>query len=234
MAYSSFSLMISSLLYLGKLMEKKHVCALGKNMSGLFTTSLPSLFGSLVVAPASVSAACILNFCVNSAAVGGRRLRAHTNRRNCCRCSEVNDRSTRQKLCTWGSSGLTSSSYSVLRCSRSMFTSPRPHMRSSISRHENSDNAAEGTMDDSPSRMAAAASQLSNSRACSTARQYAGTSPSSTVRVVPPGHSSSSVPSLSTTVQVRVSRHAASSARALSGAGTRFPLASGRGRARYH
>lgn len=81
-AYSSFSLITSSLVYFGKISEKKHVCAVGKKTSGL------------VLAP-SPTGDCTLNFCVKSSVLGGSRDLAQTKRRNCCLSSLQKVRRTR-------------------------------------------------------------------------------------------------------------------------------------------
>jgi hypothetical protein len=89
-----------------------------------------------------------------------------------------------------------SSSYSVLRCSRSTSTSPEPHTISSNSRAVRMGSTAAGTTDSRPSRIARVAGAASCRRAWVTAAQYASTSRRLTGMEEPPGTSSTSHPSL--------------------------------------
>ena len=112
--------------YLGKLIEKKHVWALGRYWSGFKVASSPT-------------ALCILNFCGNSTSLGGKVGLAQTNLKNKLFSSSVNSFKTSQKYWIWESCEVISSSYSVLaiNLSTSMTFDPPTNCSNSYLKNKN-------------------------------------------------------------------------------------------------
>mmetsp|Transcript_19501 Transcript_19501/g.60207 ORF Transcript_19501/g.60207 Transcript_19501/m.60207 type:complete len:405 (+) Transcript_19501:282-1496(+) len=147
MAYRSLACMTSTEVYLGSEMEKKQVWALGRKWSGSLLAASPATFW-------------ILNFWWKSRWLAGRRLRAQTKRRNAARSVSSKACRASQKWWMCGSSGCTSSSYSVFcrSSSRSMARSPRSWRSSS--RCVITDRIAAGTTHRRPRRIARRAASL--------------------------------------------------------------------------
>mmetsp|Transcript_37483 Transcript_37483/g.117153 ORF Transcript_37483/g.117153 Transcript_37483/m.117153 type:complete len:209 (+) Transcript_37483:421-1047(+) len=141
-------------LYLGRDRLKKHVCADGRNASGC---TLASPMG-----------AWILNGMGKAWTEAGMRLRAHTNLRNCTRCSELSSSRMSQNHATCASSSETPPSYSATARSSGMEISRRPQRSSCASRGLKRLKASTGTTRLRPSSSAARRARPSESRSTST------------------------------------------------------------------